>query len=362
MNKISIIKRIDSLLGPPLILLVKQFFSQRNEWPEHINKILVIRPGGIGDAVLLIPSLLALKKKFPHVQIDVLAEKRNSSMFFLCSDIGRVLQYDRPFTILSTIQGTYDVVIDTEQWHRMSAIVARLINSPMSIGFATNERKQLFTHPVNYSHDDYETLSFLNLLKPMISDVPRRLNVPFLTIPPAAIVTAKNLFSPLTKTSFVALFPGGSVIERKWGSARFHELAKLLIDKGYGIIVVGGKKDVQDGNEIIYDLPNSINVCGKLSLPETAAVLQHSTILISGDSGIMHIGFGLGIKIVALFGSGREKKWAPREGNSVVINKNLSCSPCTTFGYTPKCKRDVACMKQITVEEVFAAAMTLLDK
>ena len=90
--------------------------------------------------------------------------------------------------------------------------------------------------------------------------------------------------------------------------------------------------------------------------------MKEAVLLITGDSGIMHIGYGLGIKIVALFGPGREKKWAPRGRNCIVINKNLSCSPCTTFGYTPKCKKNAECMKQITVEEVFAAAMVLLEK
>jgi ADP-heptose:LPS heptosyltransferase len=69
----------------------------------------------------------------------------------------------------------------------------------------------------------------------------------------------------------------------------------------------------------------------------------------------------LGIKVLALFGPGREEKWAPRGKNCKVINKNLPCSPCTTFGYTPKCKINAACMGSITVEEVFQASMKLIE-
>jgi ADP-heptose:LPS heptosyltransferase len=74
----------------------------------------------------------------------------------------------------------------------------------------------------------------------------------------------------------------------------------------------------------------------------------------------MHIGYGLGIKVLALFGPGREKKWAPQGKNCTVVNKHLPCSPCTTFGYTPKCRNNAACMSAITVEEVVRETLALL--
>lgn len=356
--KITLLKLFDLFIGIPAVRLLS---SPKGKIEKNPLKILFIRPGGIGDAVLLIPAIQSIQKTFPKTTIFFLAEKRNAAVFQLCPEINAVLHYDRPTELFKAVRNSYDLVIDTEQWHRMSAVVARFINAPMSIGYATNERKRLFTHPVDYFQDDYEVVSFLNLLKPLIGEVTVQSEAPFLTIPPAATVAAQNLLSPLANRGIVALFPGGSVLERKWGSARFHELAKLLANKGYGIIVVGGKEDVRAGEEIIEDLPHSLNLSGKTTLPQTAAFLKDSSLLITGDSGIMHIGYGLGIKIIALFGPGREKKWAPRGENCKVINKNLPCSPCTTFGYTPKCKINAECMKQITVAEVFAEVMALLN-
>jgi len=76
----------------------------------------------------------------------------------------------------------------------------------------------------------------------------------------------------------------------------------------------------------------------------------------------MHIGYGLGIKIIALFGPGNEKKWAPQGRNCKVINKKMECSPCSKFGYTSTCLIDAECMKRITVEEVMENAMILLEQ
>jgi len=329
---------------------------------RRAESILFIRPGGIGDAVLLTPSIILLKKVFPHASIDILAEKRNSGVFAFCPDVSAVYHYESPTELLKAIRRSYDVVIDSEQWHRLSAVVARMTGAPMSIGFATNERKKLFTHPVTYSHDDYEMDSFMNLIEPLINNVTREHRMPFLTISLEMTDTVKPLLEPLLKSKMIALFPGGSIQERQWGSERFHQTAKLLSDKGYGIVVVGGNDDVRAGKEIVSGLSNALNLCGKLSLPETAAVLKESALLIAGDSGIMHIGYGLGIKIVALFGPGRELKWAPRSPQVAVINKNLSCSPCTKFGYTPKCPIYAECMKRITVEEVVDKATALMHE
>ncbi len=360
MYKTSLLKIVDKAIGRSLVLCWPRPVVSKT--PIEVRNVLFLRPGGIGDAVLLIPTIHAFQQAFPHCSIDILAEKRNSALFFLSPHIRKIYRYDKPCQLFLAIHKPYDLIIDAEQWHRLSAVVASLIGAPMLIGYATNEREKLFTHSIPYAHDEYEINSFLHLLIPLTGELTRDRNLPFLTVPPHLTQKAISLLTPLSSRRVVTFFPGSSIRERKWGSERFHRTSQVLSKQGYSIVVVGGKDDRRAGETIIDGIPKSLNLCGKLSLPETAAVLKESSLLITSDSGIMHIGYGLGIKIVALFGPGREKKWAPRSENCIVINKHLPCSPCTTFGYTPKCKRNAECMKQITVEEVFAAAMTLLEK
>ena len=352
------LKQLDRIIGT-LTTCVFQAANGSNALLDHIERILVIRPGGIGDAVLLIPAIAALKKQYPQTVIHILAEKRNSAIYSLCPDVNRVLHYDKLSQLLTAIRSDYDIVIDTEQWHRLSAVVARMTRAPILIGYATNERKKLFTHSVHYSHDDYEVDSFLQLLKPLVEPVSVDLEKPFLTVPAATSDKIRLLLKPIKHKKIVALFPGGSIEERRWGSEQFHQVAKALVQYGFSVVVVGGRDDYKAGVEIAAGLHEAVSLCGILSLVETAAVLKEAELLVSGDSGILHVGFGMGIKTLSLFGPGIEKKWAPRGQKHAVINKKLDCSPCTKFGYTPKCKKNAECMKQITVDEVIAKVLEL---
>jgi ADP-heptose:LPS heptosyltransferase len=158
----------------------------------------------------------------------------------------------------------------------------------------------------------------------------------------------------------VTIFPGASISERLWGADKYRQLAALLFSSGFIPVVVGGQSEKDTGDEIVAD--GGINFAGRTSLAGTACLVSRSRLLVSGDSGILHIGVGLGIPTVSLFGSGIAEKWGPYGENNDVINKELVCSPCTRFGYTPACPYHVRCMTQISVDEVYQAASALLNK
>jgi ADP-heptose:LPS heptosyltransferase len=357
-SRIALLKAVDFLLGRMAVPLSSLLSPRTNLSGGAVNSLLLIRPGGIGDAVLLIPAIRAIRKQYPSAKITVLAERRNASVFQFCPEVANVLLYDRPAGLVSALRPTYDVVIDTEQWHRLSAVVARMTRAQVLIGYATNERSRLFTHPVAYSHDDYETDSFLHLLAPLGVE-PDRPTEKFLVVPSDAGRRAEELLASLGTRQYVAIFPGASIPERKWGSDRFRQIAELLKTFGITAVVVGGKEDRGQGDAIVAG-GVGLNVAGRTTLPETAAIIEKSALLVSGDSGILHIAVGLGRPTVSLFGPGRSRKWAPRDERHLVINKELPCSPCTTFGTTTPCPINARCMKEITVDEVFNAVMMLL--
>jgi ADP-heptose:LPS heptosyltransferase len=360
MNKISLLKKIDSFLGRFICSLfidrTSSLFLKFS--PSDVLQILIIRPGGVGDAALLIPAICLIKNTFPNATITILAEKRNAEVFTLIPGIARVLCYDVITELMAAFRLKPDIVIDTEQYHRLSAVVTRLTGAGILIGFGTNERERLFHNTLPYSHDDYEIDSFMHLLAPLGITPPTSLNATFLLVPPLYQTRALQLLAPLAEKPFVILFPGASIPERRWGVECFRQVAARLAEQGYGIVVIGGKDDLAAGDAIIP--ANSLNLAGKTSLVESAAIIERAVLLISGDSGVLHLGVGLGISTVSLFGSGIAQKWAPRGANHIVLNKNLPCSPCTRFGYTPKCPRQAECLQHINPQEVIDAAMTLL--
>jgi lipopolysaccharide heptosyltransferase II len=353
-----LLKKLDAVVGRIVASVVP--LPINNLFSPPITKLLLIRPGGIGDAVLMAPVIRALKMRYSSAYITVLAERRNFGVFVMIPGVDNLFCYDRPSDLFLAMRGSYDAVIDSEQWHRLSAVVARFVRAPIKIGFDTNERKRMFTHRIPYFHDDYETLSFNRLLvplcfKPELIDT----STPFLVIPVDIAERGTEYLTHFCAQPFVALFPGASIPERRWGADRFHQVAEMLSAFGVRTVVVGGKEDRQQGDEII-DGGLGLNLAGQTSLAETAAVIQRSSLLLSGDSGVLHIAVGLDVPTVSLFGPGRSKKWAPRGERHIVINKELSCSPCTTFGTTPPCPIAARCMKEITVDEVVNAVSMLL--
>jgi lipopolysaccharide heptosyltransferase II len=332
----------------------------RDEITTPVTSILVIRPGGIGDAVLLAPAIHELKIRNPTLHITVLAEQRNAGVFALTPDVDKLFRYDRPRELLQALRCRYDVVIDTEQWHRLSALVARIASALVKIGFDTNERRRMFTGTIPYSHDDYEAISFARFLEPLgVAVGVVDMVAPFLILSESATSKAAALLESMERRPIVTMFPGASIPERRWGAENFRRVAEMLAVFGIRTVVVGGKEDRQQG-EAIAGGGVGLNLAGLTSLSETAAVIKQSSLLLSGDSGILHIAVGLDVPTVSLFGPGRSKKWAPRGDRHLVINKGLSCSPCTTYGTTPPCPHSVLCMRVISVDEVTNAVTMLL--
>jgi len=323
------------------------------------QKVLFIRPGGIGDAVLLIPAIRALCACYPQMAVEVLAEQRNAGVFSLCPEVRLVCCYDIPSELFAILRSRYDVIFDTEQWHRLSSVMARIIRASVRIGFSTNDRSRFFSNQVSYGQDDYEADSFMHMLSPLVHVPESEEYGSFLSISVRDSEAAAAFLSVLGGGVLVTLFPGASITERRWGPEKFCELTRRL-QGTCEVVVVGGAVDRDDAESI--EQAGALNLAGKTTLAETAAIIARSSLLVSGDSGILHIAVGLGIPTVSLFGPGRARKWAPRGANHIVINRNLPCSPCTTFGYTPKCPINARCMAEISVDEVEQAVMTLLAR
>ncbi|UCG78181.1 MAG: glycosyltransferase family 9 protein [Nitrospirota bacterium] len=360
MTKIRLIKLVDRLLGRLLVLLLSFFKAERDGAQLLVRNVLFIRPGGIGDAVLLVPAIKALKIKYPGAEIDILCEKRNSGIFGMINGLRRVYLYDRGADLLRCISSQYDVVVDTEQWHRMSAVIAFMTRAGIRIGFGTNDRSKLFTHTVEYDHDDNEVKSFYRLLEQI--EVPHSEalpDVPFLDI--EAAEAGKYVEDTIgSNIDVVAIFPGATVRERRWGGERYGEVAKNLNERGYRIVLLGTSDEKEDALKIRQQVRGAVDLTGLTTLREVAYVLKNSALLITADSGLMHMAYALGAPTVSIFGSGIEKKWAPRGECHEVVNKRLDCSPCTRFGYTPSCDKGIRCLSEILPEDVIEATDKLL--
>lgn len=355
---VCLTKKLDATIGSILASVFPRPLYRESTRP--ISSFLLIRPGGIGDAVLLSQSIISIREFFPNSHITILAERRNSGVFSLIPNADTVLCYDRPGELIQALLGKYDVVIDTEQWHRLSAVVARLISASLKIGFDINERRRMFTHGVRYDLDAYESDNFFALLEPLGVDYYRGVEKVTLSVPLQSVSKADKLLQTLSSESFVVIFSGASNEWKRWGVDHFSQVSKKLAEEGYRVVVVGGEEDRANGDEIAGD--TGLNLAGKTTLAETAAVIARSYLVISGDSGVLHIAVSLNIPTVSLFGPSREAKWAPKGEKHIVINHHLPCSPCSKFGTIPPCPINSCCIKDIMPDEVMEAIGRLLPQ
>ncbi|NIP31378.1 MAG: glycosyltransferase family 9 protein, partial [Candidatus Dadabacteria bacterium] len=346
--KIQILKSIDAIIGKPAIYISRLIRPRASSVVDisgltaieqlkkyRALKILVIRPGGIGDAVLLFPALKKLKDEFKDCRVDLLAEKRNYGIFKHCEYTENIILYDRkPFqSLLKLYRAGYDIVIDTEQWHRLTSVIGYLTRAPVRVGFNTNERVKLFTHSVEYSHEDYESVSFLNLVSSLtLKKYEFDPNREFLSLKmddSSEIAEQMEEYSKKWEYT-VGIFSGATVDERLWGVKNFVEVAKKLNDNNIGIVVLGGDSEIGDSREFekVLDDGDFLSFVGRTTLHETAVVISKLDLFISSDTGLMHIAYGVGTPTVSLFGAGIEPKWGPKGAKNIIINKNLPCSPC----------------------------------
>ncbi len=326
-----------------------------------VRRILVIRPGGMGDALLLLPVIKALHDALPRSEIDIFADRRNFALFsFAKGYIRRVYQAFgwRFFVNLMFLRArAYDVVIDSEQWHNVSAVVARILGPKYSVGFDTRAlRGAWYSKTVGYDTEGYEMDNFFRLVREGLGCPVERVGVQIEGIfdvsdgTPGVIVDMPS--AP------VCVCVSASIGQRRVPAAVLRDTVAGLLGRQLPVVLIGGILErgyVRDVEREFSGKADFRSFVGRTDLRQTAQVISRSRCCAGFDSGIMHLAFLLGVPSVWLFGPGRIKKWAPPQASKVrVLSAGIACSPCTVFGYTPVCP-DNRCMRLLRAEDIVSA-------
>lgn len=334
--------------GPPFVEIV----------PARVERVLFIRPGGIGDLLLLLPSIRAVRERFPKARITLVGERRNRVAAELTDLLDEIICYDEsPVRFLRSLQsGDFDIAVDSEQFHYSSALFTFLSRAPVRIGFKTSPtRNELYTHLVDYPMDRQESQAFGLLVRPLgVENVePERtlglidrsrlpVEIPGLVACPGEIIT---------------VFPYGGAREKAWPAGRWSEIVRRLLAAVECRVVLVGGEDSSDLAEAIRGAVNDrrvIPLVGRLTFAETAAVLARTRLYIGADTGVTHLAQVLGVRSVVLYGPSDERKWGPLAGLGTAVSTYVPCRPCSIFGYYKHC-RTIDCMDRISQEQVWSA-------
>ncbi|WP_447979712.1 putative lipopolysaccharide heptosyltransferase III [Candidatus Nitrospira bockiana] len=337
-----------------------------------MHNILVIKLRYIGDVLLATPVLRALREHVPHVRITMAVNRGTEDILRWNEDINEVMVIDRhgPAAelrlLLEVRRRRFDCVIDLTDGDR-SALATRVSGAPIRIGFNAEQRWRgaLYTTVVSAPPGCHRLERDMEALRPLGIEPKARPLV--LNTGEEEEQAAQRLLAGLglatadgrIATPLVMVHPGARYWFKAWPAERFAAVGDQLV-KAYGCrVLIGGASQEQEVAAAIVRHASSapISLAGRVSLLEFAAILKRCALFIGNDNGAMHMAAALGVPVVGLFGPSNPAEWGPRGARVEVLYKGLDCRAC----FHPTCGRgEENCMKQISVEEVFAAAEKLL--
>jgi heptosyltransferase-2 len=161
----------------------------------------------------------------------------------------------------------------------------------------------------------------------------------------------------LVERRFAVLAPGAAHFTKRWPLDHWQAMAAQLRDRGLSLVTVGGADDRALGEALA---PLAVNVAGTLSLQQTGALLARARVVVSGDTGVMHMATGVGTPVVALFGpTVRQFGFFPYRGRAEVLERPLDCRPCSVMGGARCPMGHHRCLVDIAPDDVVRATERL---
>jgi len=344
--------------------------------PPAPRRVLAIKFYGLGNIAMILPTLQALGEAIPGVEVDFLTLPGNQSLLVQSGLVRRTLTVEvgsfarflgsavHLFGALA--RGRYDVVLDFEQFMKLSSIFAFLTGAETRVGFNTEgqARGWLYSHRVAYADTDHMADIFMRLAKPI--DAARH-PAPRVRIPVSLEdrESARRIVGAPEGAPLVAMHVGtgpnyDKIALKRWDTERFAALADALVERaGVRVVFTGqGEEEALLVGHTIAAMRHpdaATSVCDRLSVGELTALLEGSRFVVSNDTSVMHLTGLVGTPVVAFFGPTEPRIYGPRGEADLVFYKGLYCSPCLS-NYNLKMSRcvDPVCMKRIEMSEVLA--------
>ncbi len=329
------------------------------------EKILVVNMNYLGDALLTTPALSDLRRAFPEARIDTIVGAGAAETLRGNPDLDTVIarrgkagrgRLAELYQLLRA--GRYSTVIYLPPIPGY-AVMGWLARTPRRVGQSTRQMNPFLTdrrsvRAVHLADRMRETM-------PIPPSPPPRVRQLTMTLTPDAVQAAQSLLSGrgiAPNTPFLAVNVGATRPQKRWQALAFAQTLDLL--PGLPCVLLGaGSGDMQLAREVLAHAYRSdiVNLVGQTDVPMLAAVLAQSTVLLSADSGPMHIATAVGTPTVALFGSTDPELTGPYDNRSRVLYAHLPCAPCFK---SPICSGRWDCMRVLTPTDVSLAVREIL--
>lgn len=353
------------------------------------KKILVVNLLHIGDLLLVTPALRTLRANYPNSHITLLADAKIDGLVKYNRNIDELISVDKKGyhnklpnfirLIWEIRKRQFDLVINFHPNERASALAAfsggKKITGYASKGFGMFFKPLIHNTNFDFAYKNrpdimHQATEHLNTLKtvlelPLIEEQGLEM-----WVDEASGQKADSMLQEAYQANGLAQVPqkliglntGASWPTKRWVPAGFAAVADQLVGEGYGVIFFGGPMD-QENVQAIRQLmrqggrPEIIQFTGKITLLELAALMKRCAVVVTNDSGPMHVAIANQVPVVAIFGSSNEVGFGPYNGKNIVITRpEIACRPCGKH----HCQTQHECMAAITPEQVLEAVHQLL--
>ena len=317
----------------------------RTAQAQHAMKILVIAPAWVGDTVMAQPMFRLLHLRHAHLALDVLAPPFTLPLLTRMPEVRRgivarfghgELKFNERRRLAQTLRDEhYDQAIVLPNSLK-SALIPLLAKIPVRTGFRgemryglLNDMRTLNEKALPKMVERFAVLA-LDRGATLPRTLPRTLPTPKLMVILSNIEIIANKHI-LTLDKPIALFCPGAEYgpAKRWPAEHFGALAKLAADKGYAVWLIGSPKDAAIGDAIVNASGGTcINLCGRTSLEDAIDLIGIAALVVTNDSGLMHVAAALDRPTVALYGSSSPAFTPPLSNHAKIIKIDIPCSPC----------------------------------
>lgn len=344
---------------------------------ESIKRVVVRGTNWVGDSVMTVPALRALRRVLPNATITLAIRPGAKGIFSDADFIDDVLVYNR--------QNAFSVIPQIREWRRRNfdlavlfqnafeaALIPFLAGVPVRLGYATESRQPLLTHPLplpdwrSSRHEVFYYLYLVTALEQMLfgsSSICESDPDASIQISEKRIVEASDLlrtYGIREEDSVVAICPGSiNSRAKRWPAEAYAAVADRLIESHRRVLLIGSKEEADVSQEVVSRMRHQpIVLTGKTSLDQLTAVLATVDLIVTNDTGPAHIGAALGRPTIVIFGPTNPLTTRPFSPKAEILRHPPECAPCMLRD----CPIDHRCMTAITVDEVFERSHALLKR
>ncbi len=321
-------------------------------------KILLVRLGALGDIVHTLPAAAALRAHFPDARIDWLVDSRHAAILDLVTVIDRrtAVESRQVPDSLRTVgllrRERYDVAIDAQGLLK-SAAFARFSGARRVVGFDARHVRErgaaLFYTEHGRPDDGSHVIDWnLSLLEPLgIVDHARRFPIADPASPAVEAVAARVARDG--RRGFALINPGAGWPNKRWTPECFGQVASWITE-AHGLlpVVLWGPGELDGAGRIVEGSRRAAILAPKTGIGDVLALSRRARLMLSGDTGPLHLAAAVGAPIVALFGPTDPARNGPWDAADISLSRFGGC----VCRYERRCRRSLACIEEITVEEV----------